>query len=291
MDRDPNLYAGTSGPLTLDAFQPVSCPLGQIVYAGTKWDSRATYAHAPGPGFFRPTPHFLLVYTLEGEADYADSTGLRTVLRPGDLLFAAPGVEQSYGPRPGSRWSECFLWLAGPAFAAWHAQGIPGPRTRVLRLDPVRHWLGRLADLAAPPGERDSPLLRICAVQALIAEGLRRGEAAERAVSAPWLDEACRLLEGGTLTSPALPQVARRLGLSYALFRKRFTALTGRSPGRHRAEALVRRASRMLAQDARPIGDIAAELGFHDQFHFSRTFRRAVGLPPREFRRRFPAGS
>ena len=100
--------------------------MGRIIYAGTKWNSRATYAHAPPPDFMRPAPHFLVVYTLEGEADYADSTGVKTVLRRGSLLWTRPGVRQSYGPRQGQCWSELFLWFTGPLFDTWQTQGFPG---------------------------------------------------------------------------------------------------------------------------------------------------------------------
>lgn len=106
---DPNLHFSSPGPVRVHAPQPVVCPLGQIVYAGTKWDSRATYAHAAPPNFMRPTPHYLLVYTLEGSADYVDSTGLSTVLREGSLVWTKPGVNQSYGPQRGVRWSEFFM--------------------------------------------------------------------------------------------------------------------------------------------------------------------------------------
>lgn len=289
--RDPNLFFATAGPFTVNAAQPVDCALGQIVYAGTKWGSQATYGHARPPDFFRPTVHHLLVLTLEGEADYVDRTGVRAVLRPGDLVWAAPGVEQSYGPRGGCRWSELFLWLAGPLFDAWQARGLPGPRTRLLRLAPLDWWVERLVALTRPlPAHgRETALTRLCALQGLLAEALAADAMQRR--PCPWLGEASRLLAAGTLTHPDLRQIARRCGLSYSAFRARFAALTGRSPGAFRQAALIQRACRALAADGRPIAALAAELGFHDQFHFSRRFKAAVGLSPRAFRAQHGATS
>ena len=54
---DKNLYSSTRGPFTIHAPQPVVCTIGKIVFAGTKWNSQATYAHAPPPDYLRPTPH------------------------------------------------------------------------------------------------------------------------------------------------------------------------------------------------------------------------------------------
>lgn len=46
-----------------------------------------------------------------------------------------------------------------------------------------------------------------------------------------------------------------------------------------------RRAARLLADDSRSVTDIAFDVGFNDVSNFVRTFRRAAGVAPREFRR------
>jgi AraC-like DNA-binding protein len=46
----------------------------------------------------------------------------------------------------------------------------------------------------------------------------------------------------------------------------------------------LRRAARLLAEDTRPITDVALEVGFGDLSFFVRTFHRAAGVSPRRFR-------
>jgi AraC-like DNA-binding protein len=46
----------------------------------------------------------------------------------------------------------------------------------------------------------------------------------------------------------------------------------------------LRRAARLLAEDSRPITDIALDIGFADLSNFVRTFHRAAGVSPRRFR-------
>jgi AraC family transcriptional regulator len=46
----------------------------------------------------------------------------------------------------------------------------------------------------------------------------------------------------------------------------------------------VERAKEILARTSRPIADIALELGFADQSHFSNVFKQATGLSPRSYR-------
>jgi len=287
-ETDPNLYFSTPGPVTVHAPQPVVCPLGQIVYAGTKWNSHATYAHAPPPDYMRPTPHFLLVYTLEGAADYVDSTGVRTVLRKGMLVWTKPGVHQSYGPQRGVRWSEFFMWFGGPMFDTWQTQGFPGERSRLLVLEPLEYWLKRFCELVQPSAAApvESELVRLCHLQQILAEALQIDEAGRQTADMTvWREAACRQLAEGTLTSPPLTEIAASMHVSYTLFRKRFLLLTGTTPSQYRAGEIIRRASRRLLETDDPLSQIAADMGFHDAFHFSRRFKQVMGLSPRDFRR------
>jgi AraC-like DNA-binding protein len=284
--NDPNLYFSTPGPFTVHALQPVVCPLGQIIYAGTKWNSRATYAHAAPPDFMRPTPHFLLVYTLEGEANYVDDTGAKAVLRPGTLVWARPGVNQSYGPKPGMRWSEFFMWFGGPLFDTWHTHGLPGAKSRLLTLEPLDFWIKRFRDLVEPSTPPKNPLVQLCHLQQILAEAIRIEELGPgMAAMTVWRETACARLAEGTLTSPPLPKIAAAMHMSYTLFRKRFSQLTGTTPSQYRTAEIINQACRQLLETDKPLYNIAAELGFHDAFHFSRRFKQVVGFSPSDFRR------
>ena len=47
----------------------------------------------------------------------------------------------------------------------------------------------------------------------------------------------------------------------------------------------LRHAARLLAEEERPITDVAFEVGFADLSNFIRTFHRAAGVSPRDYRR------
>lgn len=287
--NDKNLYSSTRGQFSIHAAQPVECPPGKIIFAGTKWNSRATYGHAPPPDYLRPTPHFLLVYTLEGEADYFDDTGVRTILRKGSLVWARPGVNQSYGPRPGSRWSEFFMWFGGPAFDTWQTQGFPGDKSRLLFLEPVEYWIERFTEIVQPRtnAPAETPLVRLCRLQQLLAEALQIQErSGENTELIAWREAACsRLTEGSLTTAPSLEAVARSLNMSYSLFRQRFLMVTGKSPGKFRTLEIIRRACSQLSETNDSLAHIAEQLGFYDQFQFSRRFKQEIGISPSAFRR------
>jgi AraC family transcriptional regulator len=79
--------------------------------------------------------------------------------------------------------------------------------------------------------------------------------------------------------------LAQQLGVSSATFFRDFRTAFGCSPGEYQRRLRIAAAMDALRTTAKPIAQIAAECGFCDQSHLNRSFRRAVGLSPAEFRR------
>src|SRR5215468_413276 len=82
-----------------------------------------------------------------------------------------------------------------------------------------------------------------------------------------------------------LERVARQGGVSAFHFLRLFARVTGVTPHQYLVRARLRRAAKLLAQGSLPVGAIAYEVGFGDLSNFVRTFRRAAGRAPRDFRR------
>jgi AraC-like DNA-binding protein len=81
-----------------------------------------------------------------------------------------------------------------------------------------------------------------------------------------------------------LESAARRAGLSPYHFLRLFAGIVGVTPHQYLLRSRLRRAARALAEDDRPVGDIALDVGFADLSNFVRTFHRAAGVSPRGFR-------
>lgn len=95
---------------------------------------------------------------------------------------------------------------------------------------------------------------------------------------------ACTRLTEGALTEPSLNEIAKSLNMSYSLFRQRFLRLTGKSPGKFRKGEIIKKACLRITGTNDSLTQIADQLGFHDQFHFSRSFKRETGMSPSAFR-------
>ena len=82
-----------------------------------------------------------------------------------------------------------------------------------------------------------------------------------------------------------LESTAQVAGLSPFHFLRLFSKVLGVTPHQYLVRSRLRRAARLLAEDDRPITEVAFEVGFADLSNFVRTFHRAAGISPKGFRR------
>jgi AraC-like DNA-binding protein len=96
---------------------------------------------------------------------------------------------------------------------------------------------------------------------------------------------------GGHFAEPiSLPQMAAMAGLSRQRFNRVFKNAAGMTLFEYLAHVRLTYAARLLRETDRSIAEIASSLGFADQSHFDRRFRRHFGRTPREFRQGAAAG-
>ncbi len=81
-----------------------------------------------------------------------------------------------------------------------------------------------------------------------------------------------------------LERAAGEAGISPFHFLRLFASALGVTPHQYLVRSRLRHAARLLADDDRPVTDIAYDVGFGDLSNFVRTFHRAAGVSPRRFR-------
>lgn len=86
-------------------------------------------------------------------------------------------------------------------------------------------------------------------------------------------------------------KLAKIAGLSRAAFARRFLAEVGAPPLRHLATLRMRRAAELLDATDASLAEVAAVVGYANEFALSRAFRRHLGEPPGHFRRRVRAAT
>ena len=80
-------------------------------------------------------------------------------------------------------------------------------------------------------------------------------------------------------------EIAQQVGLSTSQLNRRFRAVFQMPPSEYLQRVRVHEASRRLVDGDQAISEIALECGFYDQAHLTRTFRRWMGMTPRDFRK------
>ncbi len=76
--------------------------------------------------------------------------------------------------------------------------------------------------------------------------------------------------------------------MSQYYFSKLFKISTGTTPHQYVMRQRVECAQELLRQDRTPLAEIAAQVGFETQSHFTSVFRHIVGITPKRYREMHP---
>jgi AraC-like DNA-binding protein len=83
----------------------------------------------------------------------------------------------------------------------------------------------------------------------------------------------------------SLKQLAKEVKLSDSYFSRLFLRRTGFPPIEYFNQLRIQHSCRLLDNKMLSIADVAREVGFDDQFYFSRLFRKVMNQSPREYRK------
>jgi AraC family transcriptional regulator len=83
----------------------------------------------------------------------------------------------------------------------------------------------------------------------------------------------------------ALAEIAASVEMSPYYFARLFKQSTGLAPHQYLLEQRVERAKVLLTETAIPLAEIAYQLGFASQSHFTSLFRRLTATTPKAYRK------
>lgn len=209
-------------------------------------------------------------------------------LVPGSVLLGRPGDEYrcTHDHRRGG--DECLAFFfdaevaqeIGKSDVPWSSGALPPVAELIACAErasgAARHWQGARVDelgaafaakvVDAIAGRRRLPLRPAAA---------DRRRAIE---SALWIDaHATQEID--------LALLAQRAKLSVYHYLRVFSSAIGVTPHQYLLRCRLRHAARLLADEDRPVTDVALEAGYADLSNFVRSFRRAAGVSPRAYRR------
>ena len=133
----------------------------------------------------------------------------------------------------------------------------------------------------------DTVELRTSLIAALrrVEERQRQLAASSRSRDTEWLESAFRLVRDGATSGIRIAGIASEVGKHPSHLARRFHEVFGEPIVAVRDRVRVEAASRALLCDRGSISAIAAEVGFADNAHLTRSFRRTMQMTPLDVRR------
>ena len=99
-----------------------------------------------------------------------------------------------------------------------------------------------------------------------------------------YIKEALTFIEQNFQRDISIEEIAEVCGLNRSYFGKVFRGAVGESPQAYLLHYRMARAAQLLKETRLSIGEIAREVSYDNQLHFSRAFKNVHGVSPREYR-------
>jgi AraC-like DNA-binding protein len=277
------------GPIGAYAHQKVSVSMAatSLIKSGavSVFDYRCTAGPADKP-FVELHSGYSLAYVRRGSFGY-HARGGSFELVAGSMLVGHPGDEYLCTHEHACG-DECLSFELAPDLVE-----IIGAQSEIWRTGcvPPLPELMVLGELSQTAAEHQSDLgldetgMLLAARFVELVSGRQRKPAKAGARDRRRAVEAALWIDANSHEPIDLDAAAREAGLSPFHFLRLFARVLGVTPHQYLVRSRLRRAARMLADGARPITDIAFDVGFGDLSNFVRTFHRAAGVSPGRFRR------
>jgi len=218
-----------------------------------------------------------------GASVLSGSVGQSTRLREGDVVVVPPEHVHACNPE-GRLWRYRMVHLPRGVVRRWapglvDIRGIGIYRDSLVRREADALVDGVFADLPVPElgAEIRRAAFALSAVAPLVRLPLQTSDPAP-VVLTPVLWTLANAPE-----IPSLTELAASLHMTPAQFARAVRRSTGMAPMAWRQDQRIRQARTMLRKGA-SIAQTAAELGFSDQSHFHRVFRKHVAATPGGYR-------
>jgi AraC family transcriptional regulator of arabinose operon len=232
------------------------------------------------------TSIWLLEYTVKGGA-HIRAGGSVFKSEPGDFFIFKPLVTQDYGMDTGvGSWDH--IWLSFSPRPHWHdwlkwpekpggilVLRMPDRATRTHLLTRMEYALKIAVGMHAR--RRDFALNVLEEILLACDEWNPAGKAAR-------LDDRIRAalkhLCEHSAEKITLQNLAKVCGLSPSRLSHLFKEQAGETPLQYLEQRRIEAARDLLQMTSKPVSQIAYEVGFNNPFHFSRIYRRKMGIPP-----------
>ncbi|MBR5892516.1 MAG: helix-turn-helix transcriptional regulator [Bacteroidaceae bacterium] len=210
-------------------------------------------------------------------------------LETGDIIMLLPG--ESYSLTPGEQgWSLYWVEFGGYAVDNMVRNGFFSERSKIFQVNELHHIVDIFREIqktmsgsGAGKQQYAGSLVHLILGKLYYAS---KSDSLDDVYILRIIGRAKSIMKDEAQMHLPIDEIARQLDISYSLFRREFRRLCGIPPGQYRQEAKLEKAKELLLTTNISIADIASHLSFENLGQFSTFFRKRVGVPPLEYRKR-----
>lgn len=234
----------------------------------------------------RILPNYTLLYITEGEGEVETAAAGALTIRAGELLVVHPGQWHRYRPNRRTGWQEHWVEFSGDFATRMMKNRIFSIERPILRVGSDEVILKIYSDiLEAIRGSHYGYEYWIAALTAqLIARLICITQSEDLVTLTGSIQQAQQLIVSHSGETIDLEALAKKVNMSYSLFRKRFKQYTGLSPHQFLIQVRLKRACQMLISSSLSVNEIAQALGFESVPYFFRIFKSKMKCTPSDYR-------
>lgn len=233
----------------------------------------------------------LLIYCTAGKG-WFESEGQRWTITPGKLIFALANVPHAYGADEVEPWTIHWVHFAGVETAVYLDLLQINRQTPVLTIGHhiklVQQFQQIYANCQLGVGHvfllsNATHLRQIFSNIALL-----------QTFAAPdpdsSIEQTLNLMRQQLHNTLTVEQMAKQARLSSSHFSRLFHKKTGYAPIDYFIRLKMQRAAELLVGTTLLVKEIGWQLGYEDAYYFSRSFKKVMGLSPKQYRQRREVG-
>lgn len=230
---------------------------------------------------------YLLIYCLSGQG-WFQSEAQTWPVRPGDLAVALPGLAHGYGAAERDPWTIQWVHFNGRQASALLALANIAAAGKVVSLD-QRYSLFSLFNDMLTTLQAGYSLHHLAVASACLRHILSRlafinTYTPPLATHGLNVQQIIELMLNNLHRRYRLDELAHHAHMSRVSFSRLFRQKTGYAPMDYFIRLKIQKACQLLETTEYAVGEIGKQLGYDDQYYFSRLFKQVTQVSPTQYR-------